>query len=277
MTTWSMSFVVDVADGRGSVWSLVAVVVGVVTVPGSGRMQLGLTTTALPLDVVEDRCGRAVLDARRHRLVTVEADQDRVEFRLAAGRVGCPDCSGALRPWGWARPRGVHGLAGLMRPRRARCPVCLVTHVLLPVTALLRRAYAADVIGAALLARAAELGHRAIGHTLGVPAATVRGWLRVMAARLESTRLHLLQVTRRAGVDVAVPEALGCPWRDLLAALGAATAAVTGRFGGFGVLGAVTAWQVAAACSAGRLLAPGWAAPGPGRWATPVAPDARGC
>jgi hypothetical protein len=78
----------------------------------------------------------------------------------------------------------------------------------------------------------------------------VRGWLRVMATRLESTRLHVWLVARRAGVDVAVPKALGCPWRDVLAALGAATAAVTGRFGGFGVFGPVTAWQVAAACSA---------------------------
>ena len=87
---------------------------------------------------------------------------------------------------------------------------------------------------------------------------TVRGWLRRLATRLESSRVYLLQVAVRAGVDVAVPTALGCPWRDLLAALGAATAALTGRFGPVGVLGPVTPWQVAAACSAGRLLAPGW-------------------
>jgi hypothetical protein len=136
--------------------------------------------------------------------------------------------------------------------------VCSVTHVLLPVTVLLRRAYASEVIGAALLARVAGAGHRVIGAALGVPAATVRGWLRVMAARLELTRLRLLWVARRAGVDVVMPKTLGCPWRDLVAALGAATVAVTGRFGGFGVLGPVTGWQVAVACSAGRLLAPGW-------------------
>jgi hypothetical protein len=79
-----------------------------------------------------------------------------------------------------------------------------------------------------------------------------------MAGRLEATRLRLWQVAHRAGVDIAVPEALGCPWRDLLAALGAATVAVIGRFGPLGVLGPVTAWQLAAACSGGRLLAPGW-------------------
>jgi hypothetical protein len=28
-----------------------------------------------------------------------------------------------------------------------------------------------------------------------------------------------LQVAHRVGVDITVPEALGCPWRDLLAAL----------------------------------------------------------
>ena len=136
--------------------------------------------------------------------------------------------------------------------------MCLVTHVLLPLSVLLRRAYAADVIGAALLARSAGRGHRWIGVALTVPAATVRGWLRVIADRLETTRLHLLQVALRAGVDITVPAALGCPWRDLLAALGAAAVAVIGRFGPVGVLGPVTAWQVAAACSGGRLLAPGW-------------------
>jgi hypothetical protein len=38
----------------------------------------------------------------------------------------------------------------------------------------------------------------------------------------------------------------------------AARTAVTGRFGPWGVLGPVTVWQVAAVCSMGRLLSPGW-------------------
>lgn len=209
-------------------------------------------------------------------MITVEADQVRVESRLSSGRIACPDCSTALRSWGWARTRGVRGLPGRLRPRRARCPGCLVTHVLLPVTVLSRRAYAVEVIGAALVARAGGSGHRPIGADLGVPAATVRGWLRAAGPRLEAVRVYLLAVAARAGVDRPVPTALGCPWRDLLAALGAATAAVTGRFGSLGVLGPVTAWQVAAACSAGRLLAPGWPPVGASAVATPVAPDAAG-
>ena len=190
--------------------------------------------------------------------MTVEADPVLVETRLADGLLSCPGCEESLRPWGWARARRVHGITETLRPRRARCPGCLITHVLLPVTVLLRRAYAADVIGAAVTARAGGAGHRRAGRRLRVPAATVRGWLRRLAARLEPARVFLVQVAVRAGVDVAVPTALGCPWQDLLAALGAATAALSGRFGPVGVLGPVTAWQVAVACSAGRLLAPGW-------------------
>jgi hypothetical protein len=195
--------------------------------------------------------------------VTVEADPVLVETRLAGGRLVCPapDCGESLRPWGWARRRQVLGIAGALRPRRARCGSCLVTHVLLPVTVLLRRAYAADVIGAAIQARAGGAGHRAVGQRLGVPAGTVRGWLRRLAGRLEPTRVLLLQVAVRAGVDVTVPAASGCRWRDLLAALDTAMGAVTSRFGPVGVLGPVTAWQVAAGCSGGRLLAPGWPVP----------------
>ena len=116
--------------------------------------------------------------------------------------------------------------------------------MLLPVTVLLRRAYAVEVIGAAVVARADGAGHRRIGEAVGVPAATVRGWLRRIGTRLETTRGYLLQVVVRAGVDRLVPKAQGSPWRDLLAGLAAATAAVTSRFGPIGVLGPVTAWQV---------------------------------
>ena len=73
------------------------------------------------------------------------------------------------------------------------------------------------------------------------------------------SRVHFTVVARLAGVDQAVPKALGSPWRDVLAAVGAATAAVTARFGTAGVIGPVTAWQVAAASS--RVVGfshPGW-------------------
>src|SRR5271166_5764051 len=99
-------------------------------------------------------------------MVTVEVDPVRVESWLAAGVLG---------GWGYARARRVEGLSDPVRPRRARCRACLVTHVLLPVTVLLRRAYAAERIWAVLTARSEGLGHRRIAASLGVPAATVRG------------------------------------------------------------------------------------------------------
>ena len=139
-------------------------------------------------------------------MVTVEADPVRVESRLAAGGIGCPTCrDGVLGGWGYARARQIEGLGDPLRPRRARCRACTVTHVLLPVTVLLRRAYAAERIWAAVTARAEGAGHRRIGASLGVPAATVRGWLRRAGSRLEAVRVWFLGVAVAAGVDVADP------------------------------------------------------------------------
>jgi hypothetical protein len=137
----------------------------------------------------------------------------------------------------------------------------LVTHVLLPVTVLVRRAYAAERIWTALTARAEGVGHRQIGAGLGVPAATVRGWLRRAAERLEAMRSWFLGLAVTAGVDVRIPDATGCGWRDALAAVATATTAIRFRFGSHGLLGAVTPDRVAVAASGGRLLAPGWPSP----------------
>ena len=192
-------------------------------------------------------------------MVTVEADPVRVESRLAAGEIGCPCCGdGVLGGWGHARARRIVGVADPVRPRRARCRGCLVSHVLLPVTLLLRRAYSADVVWAALVAKAAGLGHRRAGGRLGIPVSTARGWLRVFAARLHAVWAWFVFIAVAAGVDVTVPDAPGSPWRAALAAVETATAAITARFGAAGVLGAVTAARVAVASSGGRLLAPGW-------------------
>jgi hypothetical protein len=205
-------------------------------------------------------------------MVTVEVDPVRVESRLAAGEIACPRCGeGVLAGWGHARSRWIEGLAESLRPRRARCRRCRATHVLLPVTVLLRRAYAAEWIWAALTARADGCGHRRIGAGMGVPAATVRGWLRRAAQRLEAMRTWFLTVAVSAGVDVMIPDGSGCRWRDLLAAVKTATAAIGCRFGAVGLGGAVTPARVAAAASGGRLLAPGWP---PAGGATRIAPDA---
>jgi hypothetical protein len=151
-----------------------------------------------------------------------------------------------------------------------------VTHVLLPVTLLLRRAYLADLIWAALTAKANGGGHRLIGARLGIPASTVRGWLRVMTERAEAVRHWFVAITVAVGVDVSIPKATGSRCGDVLAAVGAAQEAIEVRFGERSVIGAVTPAHVAVVCSGGRLLSPGWPrAPKPVR-ATPLDPDVRG-
>ncbi|HEY5986558.1 MAG TPA: hypothetical protein VIV12_09300 [Streptosporangiaceae bacterium] len=150
-------------------------------------------------------------------MVTVGVDPRVVERRLVAGRLRCPGCSGRLAGWGHARQwviRGVGGIGWRLRPRRSRCADCGVTHVLLPVNCLLRRADGAVVIWAGLAASAAGVGYRKIASGLGCPASTVAGWL----ARFRS----------RAGL---VPSSSGASAHTCPAPCGtrAATAAKTAR------------------------------------------------
>ncbi|MDH6238595.1 hypothetical protein [Cryobacterium sp. CG_9.6] len=94
-------------------------------------------------------------------MLTVSHDPVVVELDLLVGRVACPDCGGRLRPWGWARARVIREGLGTdwtgrrLRPRRSRCTGCQGTHVLLEVKLATRRADTADVIAAAVEAKAA--------------------------------------------------------------------------------------------------------------------------
>ncbi len=122
---------------------------------------------------------------------------------------------------------------------------------------LLRRAYAAPVIWAAFGQRAAGLGHRRIATDLGLVAATVRGWLRRAAGRLDMVRAEFVRLAVAAGVDVTLPKAAGSGWADAVIAVEWATAVIGDRFA---ELGAVTPAAMVVAATGGRLLAPGWPA-----------------
>ena len=174
-----------------------------------------------------------------------------VERQLSAGELTCP-CGGGLSPWGHARPRTVRGV-GLLRPRRARCLTCRVTHVLLAVSCLVRRADAAEVIGAALAAKARGVGHRPIAARLGRPASTVRGWLRAFTRNAEGIRALCTALLVELDPLTAPLEPVGSALSDAVEAVGAVAAAARRRLG---VIGAVSAWQQASAISGGRLLAP---------------------
>ncbi|HXO52140.1 MAG TPA: hypothetical protein VN888_14190 [Mycobacterium sp.] len=190
-------------------------------------------------------------------MVTVEADVDRVERRLAAGELRCPSCGGVLAGWGRARPRQVRGPDGpvALCPRRSRCAGCGVTHVLLPVTALLRRADTAAVVMAALAAKADRgFGFRWIAAELARPGETVRGWLRRFAERAEAVRSTFTVWLRAVDPDPLMPDPAGGVFADAVTVIAAVAVAVSARFG----LPMVSLAGVAVAVSGGRLLAPGW-------------------
>ena len=165
----------------------------------------------------------------------------------------CPDCREPLKPWGRTRERTVRGRGGAkatFRPDRGRCTGCGATHVILGAGLLPRRAYAAGLIGRALVSSAAGHGHRAVARDLGIPDGTVRGWIR--RARRSAGQL------REAGVRAVValdPEllparALADPLASAFDALSAAAAAIGNRFG----LHDAGWWERITVLTCGRLL-----------------------
>jgi transposase-like protein len=172
---------------------------------------------------------------------------------LARRKLRCPDCGQPLRPWGRARERTVRELGGALLtviPDRARCTGCDVTHVVLDASLLPRRAYAAGLIGQALVAAARGRGHRLIARDLEVPCGTVRGWIR--RARRSAGQL------RAAGVQAVValdPDALPAQARPsqlayALDALGAVAMALGDRFG----VQCASPWARVTVLTRGRLL-----------------------
>jgi Domain of unknown function (DUF6431) len=188
-------------------------------------------------------------------MLTVGKDAAGVERLLSAGRLKCPECGGRLGGWGHARPRVIRGAGEVrwrLRPRRARCPGCGRTHVLLPVSVLARRADVVSVIGAALAGGAAGQGHRRIAEQLGRPGCTVRGWLRRFASRAGGLRLVFTRLLCELDADPLMPGPAGSELADAVSAVLAAAAAVARRWGQ-AALG-LSPWELAAAVTSARLL-----------------------
>jgi hypothetical protein len=193
-------------------------------------------------------------------VLTVGNNAARVERMLEEGSLCCPGCGGRLARWGHARKRTVFGPGRKGRevvPRRSRCTVCRVTHVLLPARLLLRRMDEAPVIGAALAAAARGQGHRRVAAALEIPVDTVRGWLCRAAGRAGQVREVFTQVAGAVSVDPVPLEPAGSLLADALVAVAAAAVAAAGRWPR---LLAVSPWEIASAVTNGTLLAPVMAA-----------------
>jgi Domain of unknown function (DUF6431) len=167
--------------------------------------------------------------------VLLYLDPEQTDADLGVRRLRCPSCpDGRLAPWAHARPRVVSLLDGRrerLTPRRARCTDCRRTHVLLPSWCVPRRGHGVEVIATALADQLRGGGYHGIAGRLGVPAGTVRGWLRRVGRGAEGLRAaatgHLY------GLDPAAPplEPTGSHLGDALAALAAAVHAAQHRLG----------------------------------------------
>jgi hypothetical protein len=125
--------------------------------------------------------------------------------------------------------------------------------VLLSLVSFLRRADCAVVIGAALVGRAAGLGHRRIATGLAVASSTVRGWLRRFAAHAEGIRAGFTVLARDLDPDPGPIEATGSVFADAVSAVRAAASAAGVRWP---FVLTVSMWEFAGVVTGGRLLAP---------------------
>jgi hypothetical protein len=184
-------------------------------------------------------------------MLIVCADEVRVEAELGSGVLVCPSCRGRLGPWGFARRRVLRCAEGdrSLRPRRARCRGCAGTHVLLADLCLLRRRDEVLVIGRAIEAKVAGVGHRVIAERLGVPKDTVRGWLRRFALRAGEVRGYFTRWGVALDPEVGPVMPAGSGVADALEAVAVAARAWVLRFGA-----GEEVWRVACRLSGGLLL-----------------------
>src|SRR5674476_1095081 len=114
-----------------------------------------------------------------------------------------------------------------------------------------RRGYVIDVVGHALLASAFGQGHRTIGADLGVPADTVRGWIRRVRARAEWLRVQGTISAHKFDPMLPAIVLAGSALADAVSVLGMASAALVRRLGPI-----APPWQIIAMIARWQLLAP---------------------
>jgi hypothetical protein len=188
-------------------------------------------------------------------MLTVGNNQAVVEELLGNGLLPCPGCGGRLGGWGHAVRRPVFRAGRVpvaVRPRRARCASCGVTHVLLPAWLLARRCDGTAVIGEMLARAARGQGFRSIAAASGVPEDTVRDRLRRFRFSAGRVRERFTRLAGVLAVDPVPLDPAGSVAGDAVVAVAAAAAAAAGRWPAL----TVSAWELAAVVTMGSLLSP---------------------
>ena len=189
-------------------------------------------------------------------MLTVGNNQAVVEELLGNGLLSCPGCGARLGGWGHAARRRVFRegrLPAAVRPRRARCSSCGVTHVLLPAWLLSRRCDGTSVIGEMLARAARGQGFRSIAAASGVPEDTVRDRLRRFRASAARIREFFTRLAGVLALDPVPLDPAGSLLADAVVAVAAAAAAAAGRWPG---MITVPGWELAAVLTLGSLLSP---------------------
>ena len=184
----------------------------------------------------------------------VVANEKDALAQLRAGLLCCPRCAGPLAPWGYARHRQLRGPGGAaveLRPPRARCRSCKSAHVVLPGWCLPRRRDTAKLVIGALVAKVSGAGHRKIARSLGLPATTVRGWVRAATSAASYVARVALQVALAADARLDSLAPRPTPLASAMEALGLAASALVRALGPV-----AEPWDIVVAVSGGRLLGP---------------------
>lgn len=183
-------------------------------------------------------------------MIIVGIETAAVDKDLLGGRLSCPCCGSALRPFGHGVEREVRLFkrSERRRFRRSICRSCGVTHMLIPEDTLLRRRDGVEVIGAALMAKARGAGHRTIAAELGRRPSTVRGWLRRFGVMAVELREHFTRWTHalEPGHDPCSPG--GSEFFDAVEAVGVLGVVAVRRFG------PRPPWSLASVVTGGGLL-----------------------
>lgn len=192
-------------------------------------------------------------------MIVVLSSEQAIARALRAGALSCPACGARVRPWGFARRRVLRTLNGpfAFTPRRAWCPSCAKTHVVVPGEVVPRRRDDAGVIGRALLRAATGARSGEIASELGRPRTTVRSWI----SRFTDNASAAAAIgTRTLLAFDAHADPMRLVWRQTplaraVEALGLAAAAVVRLLGP--LRPGTTPWSVANAVTRGELLSSG--------------------